>query len=519
MLNTAQFSAAKDLAETKALQALAVTADGFNDFKKKAYEEVTSIGRDQWLRVEMDSCIRGAVMGESWRKIEESKDQFPYWVYRGEMDEQEREEHEALEGLIFRIGDPEGDSICPPNDWNCRCRPEPADEGDIPEGGKVSEGKDYLEKDDPETGKPYIDPDFRFNPGKTGTMPNDSSYSEVLPSANSAGVKLFEEPISNIINWPEIAVKEDYDLSEDKLTDFVYDLQKSISGKAKDYAVKDDILIRIKDHIANYNNFYQDIEEFEYKGVLNTTVGNYDNISYREKDTIMDMLKNYPELKAKEIMIEDGASLFDSIKKVRESYEELHKEIYSQAIKQIEKEEIKGLSIKEAQSVMKEYVIDKKTDQSLFSYTSGSYNPINGKLRGRLKEISEITESNIKPIEEFIQKAPKVKATTYRGLSFSELDVDKFISTLKKDAIWDDAGFMSTSYDKAVATKFGTTDRVKCLVQIEGKNGVLIERFSAMPEEKEVIFNRNSKMKVKDFKIKRDKKGIFTDIFINLVEI
>ena len=194
MLNTAQFSAAKDLAETKALQALAVTSDGFNDFKKKAYEEVTSIGRDQWLRVEMDSCIRGAVMGESWRKIEESKDMFPYWVYRGEMDDREREEHEALEGLIFRIGDPEGDSICPPNDWNCRCRAEPADEGDIPEGDQVSEGKDYLDKDDPENGKPYVDEDFRYNPGKSGPMPNDSSYSEVLSSANQMDAELLNLP-------------------------------------------------------------------------------------------------------------------------------------------------------------------------------------------------------------------------------------------------------------------------------------------------------------------------------------
>ena len=147
---------------------------------------------------------------------------------------------------------------------NCRCKGDPVDDQFIRENNlSITNGKDILTKDDPETGKPYISKDFRFNPGKTGTMPNDSSYSEMLPSANSAGAKLFEEPISNIINWPEIAVKEDYDLSEDKLTDFVYDLQKSVSGKAKDYAVKDDILIRIKDHIANYNNFYQDIEEFE----------------------------------------------------------------------------------------------------------------------------------------------------------------------------------------------------------------------------------------------------------------
>ena len=118
MLNTYQFAAAKDLSECMALRTVAFQSENFKDYKEKA-KEIVDLNRDQYFRVEYDSAERCAVMGESWRKIEESKEMFPYWVYRGVMDDVEREEHVALEGLIFRIGDPEGDAVYPPCDYNC----------------------------------------------------------------------------------------------------------------------------------------------------------------------------------------------------------------------------------------------------------------------------------------------------------------------------------------------------------------------------------------------------------------
>lgn len=230
MLNTAQFSAAKDLSETLALQRLAVTSDGFNDFKEKAYKEVTSINRDQWLRVEMDTCNRNAVMGEGWRKMEESRDLYPYWVYKTEEDDRVRDEHAALDGLVFQIGDPEGDAVCPVCDWNCRCSTEPVDDQYLKENDKqVSKGSDYLTENDPETGKPYVNEDFRFNPGITGPMPNDSSYSEVLSSANKAGAELFDLPIQNIV---EQILIDPIDIS--KINNYeLYDLDKDITKSRK----------------------------------------------------------------------------------------------------------------------------------------------------------------------------------------------------------------------------------------------------------------------------------------------
>lgn len=189
-LNSYQFSAAKDMSETLALQKLAYEAKGFEEFRTEA-KEIITINREQWLRVEYDSLTRGAVMGEQWRKMEEDKDLYPYWIYHGVMDDRERDEHVALEGLIFKIGDPEGDAVFPPSDWNCRCNGDPISDDEI--GDKeISKGSDYLTKDDPETGKPYVDENFRFNPG-VQPMPNDGEgYFDVLKSANKADQGTFD---------------------------------------------------------------------------------------------------------------------------------------------------------------------------------------------------------------------------------------------------------------------------------------------------------------------------------------
>lgn len=190
MLNAYQFSSAKDLSETQLLQKLVFETKSFKEFKEKA-SEIININRDQWLRVEINVCKRSCILGEKWRSMERDKDLYPYWVYETRMDNRVRPEHAALEGKVFRIGDPYGDSVHPQNSWNCRCTTRTVDSRYLNENNKtLSKGEDYLNKIDPETGKPYIDKDFRFNPGKQ-TLPNNSSYSEVLSSANKLKSKDF----------------------------------------------------------------------------------------------------------------------------------------------------------------------------------------------------------------------------------------------------------------------------------------------------------------------------------------
>ena len=191
LLNVAQFSAAKDISETKALQKLIFESNGFKEFKEKA-TEIININNDQWLRVESDACRRNAVMGETWRSMESSKDIYPYWRYVTRGDGRVRPEHASLNGLIFKIGDPQGDSVHPICSWNCRCTSEILNDKELKDEKKtISKGSDYLDKTDPKTDKPYVDQDFRFNPGKQ-VMPNNSSYSEVFSSANKGNANLFD---------------------------------------------------------------------------------------------------------------------------------------------------------------------------------------------------------------------------------------------------------------------------------------------------------------------------------------
>ena len=192
MLNTAQFSAVKDLSETKALQSLAIESKSFKEFKDEA-NKIVDVINDQWLRVEQDLCKRNAIQGEVWRNMEKDKDLYPYWEYKTEEDDRVRDEHAALEGLIFKIGDPEGDSVHPENGWGCRCHSEPVDDMYLKEENKeVSKGSDYLNEKDPETGNAYIDKNFRYNPGIQGPLPNDSSYFDVLKNINKLDAEDFD---------------------------------------------------------------------------------------------------------------------------------------------------------------------------------------------------------------------------------------------------------------------------------------------------------------------------------------
>ena len=194
LLNVAQFSAAKCDKERIMLQE-AVYNDkkeikSYSQFVKDA-EKITDISQKTWLRVERDMCVRQSVQAEQFLRMIEDKDLYPYWVYKGVMDDKEREEHVALEDKVFRIGDPEGDACFPPNDWNCRCSGEPIDDDELKDKGlKVStnaEAKEFLDKN--------VDEDFRYNPSSQGPLPNEGEYFNEFPSANASD--------ANYLNYDE----------------------------------------------------------------------------------------------------------------------------------------------------------------------------------------------------------------------------------------------------------------------------------------------------------------------------
>lgn len=140
MLNAAQFSAAKNSAETKMLQSLVFDENkvrkGYSAFKNDA-KEVTDIFNEPWLRTEYDTSVRQAVTGEQFRRYRDDKDIYPYWRYLRTISLHPRDEHLKLVGNVYRIGDPEGDRVAPPDGFNC-----------LPAGSLVLTPKGWIEIQD-----------------------------------------------------------------------------------------------------------------------------------------------------------------------------------------------------------------------------------------------------------------------------------------------------------------------------------------------------------------------------------
>lgn len=192
MLNAAQFSAAKSASEARLMQDQLFEGDkvkSFGDFSKDV-KEITQVMQETWLRVEYETCRRQTVMGSAFAAMQEDADLYPYWVYKGVMDDREREEHVELEDQVFRIGDPEGDDVFPPNDFNCRCSGEQVDDQYLEENKltvNTNEQAGALLRE-------HVAPDFQYNSAVQGPMPNDSSYADVFHSANEGNADFFGLP-------------------------------------------------------------------------------------------------------------------------------------------------------------------------------------------------------------------------------------------------------------------------------------------------------------------------------------
>ena len=64
---------------------------------------------------------------------------------------------------------------------------------------------------------------------------------------------------------------------------------------------------------------------------------------------------------------------------------------------------------------------------------------------------------------------------------------------------------MSTTYDTGVLKEFMGSAQYQVEMRIKGKNGVLIESLSDMPQEKEILFPSGSVFEVEKIKVKKTK--------------
>ena len=172
-------------------------------------------------------------------------------------------------------------------------------------------------------------------------------------------------------------------------------------------------------------------------------------------------------------------------------------------------------SIPEAVKAMAEYNPSPSQRVILEEYTGGGYNKMNGDLRFK-KHITEESQRRIDELDRFLQQAPKVETTSYRGMTLDETLWQRY-SQLKKGSIFSDKGFMSTSYDKVEAMKFKTAAQYQMEITVKGKNGVLVEKLSLKPNEKEILFNRGEEFIIESIKVQ--KKGVTGKIVMTLKQL
>jgi hypothetical protein len=128
---------------------------------------------------------------------------------------------------------------------------------------------------------------------------------------------------------------------------------------------------------------------------------------------------------------------------------------------------------------------------------SKNYGDMNNWLRGLDKKASKTTKAEIKQIDQAFKKFKNPKQTTvWRGLS-----TDGFMAGLKADklkvgAVYQDKGYMSTTFDQEIALKYGTGIVLEITLPKGKSTGAYIGNLSDWKIEKEYLIKHGSQFKV-----------------------
>ena len=118
--NVARFSAARDIAMVKELNAIKNRADSFRQFKEEA-KGVLANFNENYLKTEYGHAVAVSQAAAAYLRHLDEKDEFPYWEYQTVGDDRVRQAHAALDGMVFQVGDTDALRFYPPNGYNCRC--------------------------------------------------------------------------------------------------------------------------------------------------------------------------------------------------------------------------------------------------------------------------------------------------------------------------------------------------------------------------------------------------------------
>lgn len=117
------FSAAKNYQQLRDMTLALKDENGklrsFNDFKEAARLDDEKYRR--WLNTEWNQAIGGSTMAARWAEFKQNADIMPYLKYDTVGDDNVRDEHQALDGIVRKIADEFWKRYFPPNGWGCRC--------------------------------------------------------------------------------------------------------------------------------------------------------------------------------------------------------------------------------------------------------------------------------------------------------------------------------------------------------------------------------------------------------------
>lgn len=137
---------------------------------------------------------------------------------------------------------------------------------------------------------------------------------------------------------------------------------------------------------------------------------------------------------------------------------------------------------------------------ALLKYThkgSKTYARWNKALRaGAETSLSVEDQAGIEKLSGVIGKGPRFEGETWRGMGFGD-DPPRWraFAAMKEGEFYPDKAFVSSSFSLEAAQEHATT-APKVFVRIHGESGVPLFDFSVASHEKEVLFNRNTFMKV-----------------------
>lgn len=174
--NLYKFAGAKSYQELRDLSGMLMGTDGkvvdFKTFRENIEDyRANALGIDElynknWLYTEYTGAVNSGLAAKRWKEFEDTADLFPNLEYRTAGDSHVRVSHQELNGIIKPINDPFWDEYYPPNDWGCRCRARPTNEGPTQQAQKID-----------------IPDMFRNNVGKTGEV-----FSQDHPYFNSGDI-------------------------------------------------------------------------------------------------------------------------------------------------------------------------------------------------------------------------------------------------------------------------------------------------------------------------------------------